>query len=174
MQLSATMNIRAKKISVQQKEDALHRLVDIWATGEASASLGFSAARFFDEFDSIEKKKNEIFEKQGVKGARAQFKTLREAQEKALEYLKISDQPRELLKNPENLSRREQLALSYTKSAVTDSNNIPEILFTKLKKEFSDAEIVELTAVIGMITMLNLFNNCLQVTYRGEYEKHAD
>ena len=29
------------ELGIQQKEDALHRLVDIWATGEASASLGF-------------------------------------------------------------------------------------------------------------------------------------
>ena len=28
------------ELGIQQKEDALHRLVDIWATGEASASLG--------------------------------------------------------------------------------------------------------------------------------------
>ena len=33
------------ELGLQQKEDALHRLVDIWATGEASASLGFAAAR---------------------------------------------------------------------------------------------------------------------------------
>jgi len=32
------------ELGIQQKEDALHRLVDIWATGEASASLGFAAA----------------------------------------------------------------------------------------------------------------------------------
>ncbi len=88
-----------------------------------------------------------------------------------IRQLNISDQPKELLSHPEKLSQREQLALSYTKSAVTDSNNIPETLFTKLKKAFSNPEIVELTAVIGMITMLNLFNNCLQVAYQGEYEK---
>ena len=36
-------------MGLQQKEDALHRLVDIWAAGEASAALGFATARFFDE-----------------------------------------------------------------------------------------------------------------------------
>ncbi len=30
---------------LQQKEDVLQRLVDVWATGEVSASLGFAAAR---------------------------------------------------------------------------------------------------------------------------------
>ena len=37
------------ELGLQQKEDVLHRLVDVWATGEASASLGFEAARLFDE-----------------------------------------------------------------------------------------------------------------------------
>ena len=43
------------ELGLQQKEDVLHRLVDIWATGEASASLGFAAARLFDELDPLEK-----------------------------------------------------------------------------------------------------------------------
>ncbi len=46
------------ELGIQQKEDALHRLVDIWATGEASASLGFAAARLFDELDPLEKQKD--------------------------------------------------------------------------------------------------------------------
>jgi alkylation response protein AidB-like acyl-CoA dehydrogenase len=29
---------------LQQKEDTLHRLAEVWATGEAAASLGFAAA----------------------------------------------------------------------------------------------------------------------------------
>ena len=33
------------EMGLQAREDSLHRLVDIWATGEASASLGFAAAR---------------------------------------------------------------------------------------------------------------------------------
>ena len=34
------------ELGLQQKEDVLHRLVDIWAAGEASASLGFAAALY--------------------------------------------------------------------------------------------------------------------------------
>ena len=48
------------ELGIQQKEDALHRLVDIWATGEASASLGFEAARLFDELDPLEKEKDRM------------------------------------------------------------------------------------------------------------------
>jgi hypothetical protein len=33
----------------------------------------------------------------------------------------------------------------------------------------SDPELVELTFLIGFIDKLNLFNNCLQVRYNGEY-----
>ena len=38
-----------------------------------------------------------------------------------------------------------------------------------LRQQFTDPEIVELTFLIGYITMLNLFNNCLQVRYHGDY-----
>lgn len=67
------------------------------------------------------------------------------------------------------LSVREKLAIQYTRAAMADSNRVPESLFAQLKNQFSDAEIVELTFLIGFINMLNLFNNCLQVKYGGEY-----
>ena len=51
---------------IQQREDALHRLVDVWATGEAAASLGFAAARLFDELDPIEKQKAAILAERGI------------------------------------------------------------------------------------------------------------
>ena len=53
---------------IQQREDALHRLVDVWATGEAAASLGFAAARLFDELDRLEKQKTAILEERGIAG----------------------------------------------------------------------------------------------------------
>ena len=39
----------------------------------------------------------------------------------------------------------------------------------RAKERFSDPELVELTFLIGYINMLNLFNNCLDVRYNGEY-----
>ena len=53
---------------IQQREDALHRLVDVWAAGEAAASLGFAAARLFDELDPLEKQKTAILKERGVHG----------------------------------------------------------------------------------------------------------
>ncbi len=65
---------------IQQREDALHRLVDVWACGEAAASLGFAAARLFDELDPLEKQKTAILEERGIQGGRAEMKALRESQ----------------------------------------------------------------------------------------------
>ena len=74
------------ELGIQQKEDALHRLVEIWAAGEASASLGFAAARLFDELDPLEKEKDRIFASQKLTG-RAAFKEVTKAQEEALALL---------------------------------------------------------------------------------------
>ncbi|MCX6967322.1 MAG: acyl-CoA/acyl-ACP dehydrogenase [Verrucomicrobia bacterium] len=77
---------------LQQKEDALHRLVDVWAAGEASSSLGFATARLYDEVDVLEKTKDRIFEEKGLSG-RAAFKALTQSQQDAIELLKLSAQP---------------------------------------------------------------------------------
>jgi alkylation response protein AidB-like acyl-CoA dehydrogenase len=80
------------ELGLQQKEDVLHRLVDVWATGEASSSLGFAAARLFDELDPLEKKKDEILAAQNLTG-RAAFKALAKVQQDALELLQLSAKP---------------------------------------------------------------------------------
>jgi alkylation response protein AidB-like acyl-CoA dehydrogenase len=77
------------ELGLQQKEDVLHRLVDIWATGEASASLGFAAARVFDELDPLEKQKNTYLAERKLTG-RAAFKALAAVQTDALEYLALA------------------------------------------------------------------------------------
>jgi len=79
-------------LGLQQKEDALQRLVDIWASGEAGASFGFAASRLFDEYDSIEREKNRILEGRGIKG-RAQLKLFKELEKECLEYIAISSLP---------------------------------------------------------------------------------
>ncbi len=75
---------------IQQREDALHRLVDVWATGEAAASLGFAAARLFDELDPLEKRKTAILKERGIQGGRAEMKALKESEERAIELLLLS------------------------------------------------------------------------------------
>jgi len=81
------------ELGLQQKEDSLHRLVDVWATGEAAASLGFEAARVFDRLDVLERQKDAVFEEQGVPRGMKQFKALRKKQKEALEYLELSGKP---------------------------------------------------------------------------------
>ncbi len=77
------------QLGLQAREDALHRLVDVWATGEASASLAFAAARAFDELDPLEKEAQAILVGQGATGTRAQAKLLRQAAEEAAMLLKL-------------------------------------------------------------------------------------
>jgi alkylation response protein AidB-like acyl-CoA dehydrogenase len=76
-------------LGLQQKEDAVQRLVDIWASGEAGASFGFAASRLFDEYDSIERQKNCILEERGIKG-RAQMKLFKELEKDCLDYIAMS------------------------------------------------------------------------------------
>jgi AhpD family alkylhydroperoxidase len=77
--------------------------------------------------------------------------------------------PLVVIDHTESLVPRERLAIEYTRAAMTASNDIPEPLAQQLHEQFNDAELVELTFLIGYINMLNLFNNCLQVRYNGEY-----
>ena len=82
-------------LGLQQKEDALQRLVEIWANGEAGASFGFASSRLFDEYDPIEREKNRILEERGIKGARAQMKLFKELEKSALEYIALASQSAE-------------------------------------------------------------------------------
>src|SRR5204862_3891392 len=84
--------------------------------------------------------------------------------------LGLSDDPVGDLDDQANLQPREQLAIEYTRAAMADSNRVSANLFRALREQFSQPEIVELTFLIGFINMLNLFNNCLQVRYNGEYD----
>ena len=84
--------------------------------------------------------------------------------------LGISDMPMELIADPDRMNDRQRLAVRYTHDLITDSNHVSDALFVDLRLHFTDAEIVEITLMIGYINMLNLFNNSLRVTYRSDYE----
>ncbi len=78
---------------LQQKEDVLHRVIDIWATGEASASLGFAAAQLFDVLDPLTREKDRILAEQGVSGGRAQMRALLKVQKDALDLVALKAKP---------------------------------------------------------------------------------
>ncbi len=82
-------------LGLQQKEDALHRLIDVWATGEAAASLGFETARLFDRVDPLEREKDQIFEYRGIKSGRDKLKAIRQIEKDAIEYLRLQETPGE-------------------------------------------------------------------------------
>ena len=81
------------ELGLQLREDALQRLIDVWATGEASASLGFAAARVFDDLDPLERRKREIFAWQGLAGAAAEQKALKRLATDAVYCLRESVKP---------------------------------------------------------------------------------
>ena len=92
------------ELGLQQKEDGLHRLVDVWAAGEASASLGFEAARMFDVLDPLERQKDQLLAEKKLSG-RAALKELAAKQKDALELLQITSQP----VGERDLKRQEEL-----------------------------------------------------------------
>ncbi|MCS6954344.1 MAG: acyl-CoA dehydrogenase family protein [Bryobacteraceae bacterium] len=83
------------ELGLQWQQDALHRLVDIWAAGEASASLGFAAARLFDELDPLEGEMDRIFSAEGMHGPAA-VRAIERCHKEALDGLQSGlecDQP---------------------------------------------------------------------------------
>ncbi len=92
---TSSSNSPRYELGLQQKEDALHRLIDIWASGEAGASLGFEAARVFDRLDPVEKQKDTLMRERNITGVRAQFKALSEKQKDAIEFINLDALPEE-------------------------------------------------------------------------------
>lgn len=78
------------ELGLQAREDSLHRLVDVWATGEASASLAFAAARAFDELDPLEREMDRFYAERGINGMKAKSKLLREASDRAIVLMQLS------------------------------------------------------------------------------------
>jgi alkylation response protein AidB-like acyl-CoA dehydrogenase len=90
---SVTPGSPRHELGLQLREDALQRLIDVWATGEASASLGFAAARVFDELDPLERRKREYFAGQGIAAGATEQKALKRLERDALYCLRESVKP---------------------------------------------------------------------------------
>lgn len=82
-------------LGIQTKEDALQRLVDVWAMGEGGASLGFACARLFDELDPMEPVKERLLKEKGVVGARAQMRHMAGIEKLALEAVALEESGRD-------------------------------------------------------------------------------
>ncbi len=117
-------------MGLQQKEDALHRLLDVWAAGEAGTSLGFMALRLLDSYDAIEQAKSAALAQLGVAGGRAEFKALRAREGAASEYLALS--AKATLSAAESARLAELEADPVIKFMVTESLSSVLIPATKL------------------------------------------
>lgn len=84
--------------------------------------------------------------------------------------LGVSDKPARLLESPGDMTKRQRLAVAYTAAMMADSNKVSDELFDQLREAYTEAEIIELTLMVGYINTLNMFNNALRVTYRGDYD----
>ncbi len=90
---SATPGTPRYDLGLQMKQDTLHRLIEVWAAGEAGASLGFEAARLFDVLDPLEKQKDAVLAAEGAAKGTAAFKALRKRQKAALECVARGEEP---------------------------------------------------------------------------------
>ena len=78
---------------LQMNEDALQRLLDVWASGEAGCSLAFAASRLADAFDPIEKAKEAHFAAEGVTSVRKQMAALRKIEDQVMELIDLEYTP---------------------------------------------------------------------------------
>ncbi len=67
----------------------------------------------------------------------------------------------------DQFSPEEQSALAYT-DAVTRLIQVPEPIYTELKKWFNEQQIVELTALIAGYNMVSRFLEALEINTQGE------
>ena len=61
----------------------------------------------------------------------------------------------------------ERAALEYAERITTTGQKVDDALFAELKKHFTDAEIVELTAAIAMENFRSKFNPALGIEAQG-------
>jgi len=80
--------------------------------------------------------------------------------------------------NPDQLAmnEREQLIVDYGRQLVRDANQVSDDLFARLNRQFTQPQIVALTAFGGIMIATNVFNNALRVDldeYLQSYRRPA-
>lgn len=66
-------------------------------------------------------------------------------------------------KDPSLFNQREIVALEYAEAVTKDSSTVSNELYQRMQGFFNDAEIIEITCLIGIFNYFNRFNNALQV-----------
>lgn len=62
-----------------------------------------------------------------------------------------------------DLTDKERLAIEYAENTTLHAYKLDQALLDRVKAGFNDAELVELTAVIGLFNFINRFNDALGV-----------
>jgi len=73
--------------------------------------------------------------------------------------------------NYAGFTEKEQTALAYAEKLTRSSRDIADADFEKLKKHFSDAEIVDLHLLVGLVNLTNRFTDPLRLELEFAEEK---
>lgn len=81
-----------------------------------------------------------------------------------LKQLGVSEEDMQyVLGDVEQMSADEKAAVLYAEAVTKDAVNVPEEVMADMKKYYDDAQIVEITAAIGLFNYINKFNDALGV-----------
>jgi uncharacterized peroxidase-related enzyme len=83
----------------------------------------------------------------------------------AKQQLKMFGLTDEQIKNikSQNLSEKEKTALEYAAASTQHAYNINAKVMSKMKQYYTDAQIVEISSVVGLFNFINRFNDSLGV-----------
>ena len=82
---------------------------------------------------------------------------------KMLQKYGATEEMMEKTANPEELKETEKEILELVKDVTVDAHLDKPEIFEKLKKKFSEAQIIEIISVIGLFNYINRFNNTLAI-----------
>lgn len=68
---------------------------------------------------------------------------------------------------PGELGPRERLAVEYAERITRTGEDVDDELYSRVRAEFSNAEIVELTATVALENLLSKFHRTLRVEAHG-------
>jgi len=79
-----------------------------------------------------------------------------------LKTFSLSDEEIENIES-QNLSDKEKIALEYAVASTEHAYNIDSKVMEKMKKHYTDEQIVEISSVVGLFNFINRFNDSLGV-----------
>ncbi len=79
----------------------------------------------------------------------------------ALKDLGIADE--EIAQLDKISDEKEKVAIKYAEASTEHAYNIDPEIFAKMKENFTDDQIVEITSVVGLFSFINRFNDSLGV-----------